>query len=241
MKKLLADRRALVTGGTSGIGRAIALALSDAGCSVTVTGLTEEERNGFDAAGRAVDAAVLDVTEPDAIERLIAEFDRLDFLVNCAGTILRDRQEHEPAGFDRVLDVNLSGTMRMCAACRPLLAQTGGCVVNIASMLSFFGSPHVPAYSASKGGVVQLTKSLAIDWADDGVRVNAVAPGWIETAFTAPLVANAQRSREIIERTPLGRWGKPEDVAGAALFLCSQDAAFITGVVLPVDGGYSIA
>jgi 2-dehydro-3-deoxy-D-gluconate 5-dehydrogenase len=131
--------------------------------------------------------------------------------------------------------------MRVCAAARPLLAKTRGCVINIASMLSFFGSGFVPAYSASKGGIVQLTKSLAIAWAADGIRVNAIAPGWIETAMTAPLVADPARRDAITARTPLARWGQPADVAGAALFLASPAAAFITGVILPVDGGYSIA
>jgi NAD(P)-dependent dehydrogenase (short-subunit alcohol dehydrogenase family) len=161
--------------------------------------------------------------------------------VNSAGTILRGGQEHDPLEFAKVIDVNLTGTMRMCAACRALLVASRGCVLNIASMLSFFGSGQVPAYSSSKGGIAQLTKSLAIAWAADGVRVNAIAPGWIETALTQPLVADRQRYAEIISRTPLGRWGQPEDMAGAARFLCSPAAAFITGVILPVDGGYSIS
>ena len=113
--------------------------------------------------------------------------------------------------------------------------------MNTASMLTFFGSGFVPAYSASKGGVAQLTKSLAIAWAAEGIRVNAVAPGWIATAFTQPLLDDDERSQTVLSRTPLGRWGRPEDVAGAVCFLCSKTAAFITGVVLPIDGGYSIA
>lgn len=139
------------------------------------------------------------------------------------------------------MDVNLNGTMEICTACRPLLTDMRGCILNLASMLSFFGSGYVPAYSASKGGIVQLTKSLAIAWAADGIRVNAIAPGWIETEFTRPLREDPSRSREIVERTPLGRWGTPEDLTGAALFLCSPAARFITGIVLPVDGGYSVA
>jgi NAD(P)-dependent dehydrogenase (short-subunit alcohol dehydrogenase family) len=137
-----------------------------------------------------------------------------------------------------VIEVNLVGTMRMCAACRPLLEASRGCIVNVASMLSFFGSGFVPAYSASKGGVAQLTKSLAIAWAPRGIRVNAVAPGWIATEMTAPLRADAGREAELLARTPLARWGTPAEVGAAARYLCSPDAAFVTGVVLPVDGGY---
>jgi NAD(P)-dependent dehydrogenase (short-subunit alcohol dehydrogenase family) len=155
--------------------------------------------------------------------------------------ILRDGQEFDPGNFARVVDVNLNGTMRMCAAARELLFASRGCVINIASMLAFFGSGYAPAYSASKGGIAQLTKSLAIAWAPQGVRVNAIAPGWIETPLTAPLTSDAAMRTAISDRTPLGRWGKPADVAGAAQFLASPAAAFITGVILPVDGGYSIA
>lgn len=185
----------------------------------------------------------LDVTRPlgvvDVLDSIAEK--RLDVLVNAAGILLRDGQEFDPENFAHVVGVNLTGTMRMCVAAKDLLAASRGSIINIASMLSFFGSGHVPAYSASKGGVAQLTKSLAIAWAPEGIRVNAIAPGWIETTMTAPLIADPLRKGPIANRTPLARWGQPEDVAGAALFLASDAAAFITGVILPVDGGYSIA
>jgi NAD(P)-dependent dehydrogenase (short-subunit alcohol dehydrogenase family) len=188
-----------------------------------------------------VQARQLDVAESQQVSAIFQSLDRLDVLVNAAGMILRQGQEFEIENFARVVDVNLNGTMRMCAGARELLFATRGCVINIASMLAFFGSGCAPAYSASKGGIAQLTKSLAIAWAPHGVRVNAIAPGWIETALTASLLADAAKRDAITARTPLARWGKPADIAGAAQFLASPAAAFITGVILPVDGGYSIA
>jgi NAD(P)-dependent dehydrogenase (short-subunit alcohol dehydrogenase family) len=155
--------------------------------------------------------------------------------------MIRRAAEFELEVFEQVLDVNLTGTMRVCSAFRPHLAARAGAIVNTASMLSFFGGGLVPAYSASKGGIAQLTKSLAIAWAPDGIRVNAVAPGWIATPLTAALQGDPARSGPILDRTPMKRWGRPEDVVGPVLFLCSSAAAFVTGVVLPVDGGYSIA
>jgi len=237
------NKQVLVSGGTSGIGRAIALAFASAGHQVLVTGVSRAEVDAadLDEAASVIRAEILDVRSDEQIAWLMATVPRLDVLVNCAGIIRRGGAEHDPAAFAEVLDVNLTGTMRLCTAARPLLKESGGCVLNTASMLSFFGSGAAPAYSASKGGIAQLTKSLAIAWAADGVRVNAIAPGWIETPLTEPLTADPARRQAIIDRTPLARWGRPEDVTGAALFLCSPAAAFITGVILPVDGGYSIA
>lgn len=211
----------VVTGGNSGIGRAIAHAFATAGASVTAAGLPE-----------------FDVTDAEAVRKLMPP--KLDVLVNAAGMIRRD-EEFDLETFERVIDVNLTGSMRASMAARPLLAESRGCIVNIASMLTFFGGARVPAYSASKGGVAQLTRSLAVAWAAEGIRVNAVAPGWIETPLTEPLRADASRASVLLGRTPMARWGRAEEVAGPVLFLCSEAASFITGAILTVDGGYSAA
>ena len=234
-------RVALISGGTRGIGRAIASAFSEHDYEIVVTGLDEQECQQAvrDEPGWSVQR--LDIRDAVGIAKLVEGLSALDVLVNAAGTILRDEKEFDPAGFEHVIDVNLTGTMRLCTACRRLLADSRGCVLNLASMLSFFGSGYVPAYSSSKGGIVQLTKSLAIAWAGDEIRVNAIAPGWIKTALTDSLSSDPRRSQAIVDRTPLGRWGEPADLVGPALFLCSPAAGFITGAVLPVDGGYSIA
>ena len=176
------DRRVLVSGGTSGIGRAIALAFQAAGGRVIVTGLQPAELDAFAAAqldtasaGPPIKTAQLDVQDAAAIARLAAGISALDILVNCAGMILRGGAEFDPERFQQVIDVNLHGTMRLCTAFRPQLSASRGCIVNIASMLSFFGSGFAPAYSSSKGAIAQLTKSLAIAWAPEGIRVNASA------------------------------------------------------------------
>ncbi len=233
---------AVVVGGTSGIGAAIAQALQASGRQVIATGATDAEvqRAVNDSAMQQVQLRQLDVRNNDAIQSLFNELPRLDVLVNCAGVIRRGA-ELDPTVFAEVLDINLNGTMRCCTAARPLLAQSRGCIVNTASMLSFFGGGLVPGYSASKGGVAQLTKSLAIAYAAEGIRVNAVAPGWIATPLTQALQDDPERSGAILGRTPLGRWGKPDDVADPVMFLASPAARFITGVILPVDGGYLIA
>jgi NAD(P)-dependent dehydrogenase (short-subunit alcohol dehydrogenase family) len=187
-----------------------------------------------------VRVAVADVSDEASIQDLFGQIDSLDILVNCAG-IIRRGAEHQVDVFEKVLAVNLTGTMRLCSASRPMLKTSRGAIVNTASMLSFFGGALVPGYAASKGGVAQLTKSLALAYAEDGIRVNAVAPGWIATPLTRPLQEDPVRSAPILSRTPLGRWGTPEDVAGCVAFLCSPASAFMTGVILPVDGGYLVA
>lgn len=231
-------KQALITGGARGIGFGIAEALLKAGYAVTVTGLTNDEVAAV-MPRENLKAVRLDVTSDAEVAASMARFSRLDVLVNCAGIILRDGKEFTIEGFQRVLDVNLTGTMRMCVAARPLLEKQGGAIVNTASIWSFFGGGLVPAYTASKGGVAQLTKALAVAWAP-AIRVNAIAPGWIETELTKAAQADPARSEAIVTRTPFARWGKPDDIGGAVVFLCSEGAGFVTGAVLPVDGGYSV-
>lgn len=235
-----ANQCVVVTGGVSGIGLALARGFASEGASVQVTALTDAEVAAFKPPHPAIRVSRLDVRDSSSINAFVSSLERIDVLVNTAGTILRDGKEYSSDGFENVIDVNLNGTMRMCLACYEKLATEGGAIINVGSLFSTFGAPHAPAYSASKGAVVQLTKSLAAKWAMEDIRVNAVSPGWIRTPFTAAVSESEERSHAIVSRTPMGRWGEPDDVVGPVLFLASNEARFVTGSVIPVDGGYSV-
>lgn len=231
------NRTVVITGGTRGIGAGVAEVMSRSGWHVISAGVSEEEIARF-SGSKDIELRLLDVTDEASVDSLFSDLERLDALVNCAGILVRER-EYELDVFQKVIDVNLTGTMRCSLASYPLLRASGGAIVNTASMLSYFGGPLVPAYSASKGGVAQLTKALAARWAQDGIRVNAVAPGWIETEMTEGLRRDARRNDTIMGRTPLDRWGQVEEVGALVKWLLSAEAGFVTGAVYPVDGGYS--
>jgi 2-dehydro-3-deoxy-D-gluconate 5-dehydrogenase len=246
----LGGKVALVTGGNRGIGRAIALGLASAGARVVVAARDEARTAETvqaikDAGGHAV-GVPCDVTSRASIDAAVdaAEqaFGGLSILVNNAGIAGGGPPADIPEEvWDRVVDTNLKGSFQMAQAAHRLLRRGGGKVINLASEYSLFGSALVLPYSASKGGVVQLTKSLAIAWAPDRIQVNALVPGWIRTDMTAAVERVESFHRSIVQRTPAGRFGEPEELAGAAVFLASRASDFITGVVLPVDGGYAAA
>lgn len=233
------NQTALITGGVSGIGAATALAFKKSGAKVIATGLTTQEieaaKNNPDFSG--IDIYQLDVTDRVSITNLVAQIDSLDYLVHCAGMILRDA-EHEPDNFDKVLNVNVSGGMRVTHAMKPLLKQSKGAIVFIGSIMSIFGGPKQPAYSASKGAIKNLAMSLGAAYAVDGIRVNAIAPGFVMTNLSKGARDNPTRNQEILSRTPMARWADPSEIADPILFLCSDAARYMTGTLLIVDGGY---
>jgi len=239
LPKRFNNKVVLLTGGTSGIGLGIANAFANQGARVIATGATREEVDQAKSMNSKIDFKQLNVSTSENVQDFFENIDTLDVLINCAGIIKREL-EHDPEVFQEVINVNLNGTMRACSAARHFLKETNGSIINIASMLTFFGGGLVPAYSASKGGIAQLTKSLAIAYASDQIRVNAIAPGWIKTPLTTALQEDENRANAILSRTPMNRWGEPEDLAGPAMFLASDDAKFVTGSIIPVDGGYMI-
>jgi 2-deoxy-D-gluconate 3-dehydrogenase len=235
---------ALVTGSASGLGAAIAFALSQAGATVACHGNRRAATATAEAIGEKAAAFQADLSSTSGAEKLFSEvkatFGRVDILVNNAGTILRDAAEDvKLEDWQQVLQVNLTSVFQLSQfAAKDMIPRKKGKIVNIASLLSFQGGIRVPAYAASKGGVAQLTKALANEWAPKGIQVNAIAPGYFATTNTEALQADETRNRQILERIPAGRWGQPEDLGGAALFLASAASDYVTGTVITVDGGW---
>lgn len=240
----LDDRVALVTGASTGLGAAIAIALGEAGARVAVHGNTHSPHETCQKIAQA-HPITGDLGQPQTAKQLVEEtidhFGRLDILINNAGIIRRaPAVEYSEADWAAVLEVSLTSVFRLCqhAGRHMIESERGGKIINIASLLSFQGGITVPAYAAAKGGVAQLTKALANEWAKYRINVNAIAPGYMRTANTAALQADETRNRQILERIPAGRWGEPEDIAGAAVFLSSPASDYVNGHVLVVDGGW---
>jgi len=232
-------KRVLVTGGSNGIGNGIARAFREAGASVTITGTRPADAYDTDMADMTY--RQIDLGDDEAVHDLALAVGQLDVLVNNAGMVIYKRKEFETETFRKVLDVNLTAAMTLANLTKPGLAATGGSIINISSLTGFFASTGNPAYGASKAAMIQLTKTLAAAWARDGVRVNCIAPGWIATKMTEVSQTRPAINDAIIARTPMGRWGTPEDIAGVALFLASPLAAYTTGETISVDGGFSCA
>jgi 2-deoxy-D-gluconate 3-dehydrogenase len=242
----LTGQVAVVTGANTGIGQSIALALAAAGADIAAVGRSpaEETVAKARALGRNAEIISADLSTIEPVQRVvdetIAKLGRLDILVNNAGIIRRaDSVDFTEADWDAVIDTNLKSVFFLCqAAGRHMIAQGNGRIINIASMLTFQGGIRVPSYTASKSGIGGLTKLLANEWAAKGVTVNAIAPGYIATNNTAALQADEARNKSILDRIPAGRWGDPEDLGGAAVFLASRAAGYVTGHILAVDGGW---
>jgi 2-deoxy-D-gluconate 3-dehydrogenase len=247
----LSGRVAAVTGGNGGIGLGMALGLAQAGAAIVVAGRDTrknaeavEQLTGLGAKAASVQ---VDVRREASCRAMIASaterFGRLDILVNNAGTNIRKQpQDYSFEEWSTVLDTNLTSIFLCCQAAYPAMVQAGGGkVINIGSMMSIFGAPFAGAYAASKGGVVQLTRALATAWAKQNIQVNAVLPGWIDTALTRNAREQVEGLNErVVARTPAQRWGTPQDMAGIAVFLASSASDFVTGTAIPVDGGYSV-
>ncbi|MBP7002746.1 SDR family oxidoreductase [Amaricoccus sp.] len=236
---LFAGQTVCVSGGTSGIGLDIATAFARLGAEVVAMGSSEAKVAALTAnrPEPGMRFARLDVTDRDAVARAFADFERLDVLVNAAG-IARPVKEYETDTFLEVMEVNLNSVMGLSMAARPLLAVRGGSIINTASMLSYLTDVAVPAYGASKAGVLGLTRHLAHAFAAEGIRVNAVTPGYIATDMTTGLQADGDLTARILHRCAIKRWGTPEDVVGAAVFLASPAAAYVTGTDIAIDGGF---
>lgn len=228
-------KTAIITGGGTGIGLATCHRLAAAGYKIIAGGL---DREGDLPEG--AEFVTTDVTKQADLDALVAKADRIDVLINCAG-VLRQEREWGIDDFRFVIDVNLTASMAAATTAHAKLRESKGSVVNIASMWSYFGSPKSPAYASSKGGIVALTRSMAVAWGAEGIRVNAVAPGWVLTRMAMGAKTDPTREPKITARIPLGRWAEPSDIANVIAFLVSDEAAYVHGVVLPVDGGYSIA
>jgi NAD(P)-dependent dehydrogenase (short-subunit alcohol dehydrogenase family) len=244
----LEGKVAVVTGGTSGIGRALSLGLADAGADVIATARRQQQVDStaqeIEARGRKTLRIASDVGDRASLEKLLAatleSFGKVDILVNCAGMIKRaptlDLEETE---WNNILNVNLTGTLRACQVFgRSMLERGYGRIINIASLNSFVALSEVAAYAASKAGVASLTRSLAVEWSKKGVTVNAVAPGVFRTDLNAQLLDSTPRGQELLMRTPMGRFGKTEELIGAVVYLASDSASFVTGQILVVDGGF---
>lgn len=247
----LAGRVAIVTGGNGGIGLGMATGLAKAGAAIVIAARDQKKSagaaEGLQKLGARVATVEVDVQKPDSVKHMVQatldRFQRVDILVANAGINLRKApQDYSPEEWQSVLDVNLNGPFFCAQAVYPAMkAQGGGKIITIGSMTSIFGVPFAPAYSATKGGVVQLTRSLATAWAPDNIQVNCVLPGWIDTDLTRQARKQVQGLHDrIVARTPAGRWGEPADFAGIAVFLSSHASDFVTGTAIPVDGGYSV-